>query len=445
MPVKFLAVVFLFVFCHVAVTAQIIVPIAGSGGTVDADGPATAVSLDYPLGIAFDDTGSLYICDSYHHKLRKVKPSFQGYMTTIAGNGVSGDWGDGGPASAAGLGALYDVAVDKKGNIFLADAFYNKVRKIDKSGIITTIAGTGIAGYNGDGIAATSALLNKPFAVKVDDTGNVYIGDRSNYRLRKVDTFGVITTIAGIGVAGFSGDGGSATVAQTNGLISIALDTAFNIYFSDSTRVRKIATDGTITTVAGNGILAFTGDGGPATAASIRPSAIFVDKTGVIYIADGLNDRIRKVGVDGVINTIAGTGLSGNSGDWGPPLLATLCVPVGIAVNKDGDIYFSNLCSARVKMITNKDLASIRSEATELPTIVVAPNPAQGTIRVTLAGQWLGIVKMTVTNEAGKVVSQFDGRAGTVTECPKGLRQGVYVITADDDNGHRAAEKVIVQ
>ncbi len=425
--------------------SQIIVPIAGSGGTVDADGPATAVALDNPMRIAFDDTGSLYICDWYHHKLRKVKPSFQGYMTTIAGNGVSGDWGDGGPASAAGLGAILDVAIDKKGNIFLADAYYNKIRKIDKDGIITTIAGTGIAGYNGDGIAAIGANLNSPYAVKVDDTGNVYICDRRNFRLRKVDTFGIITTIAGTGVAGFSGDGGAATAAKTNGLISISFDTSGNIFFSDSTRVRKIAADGTVITVAGNGVLAFFGDGGLATAASIRPASIFVDKTGVLYIADGTNHRIRKVGVDGVINTIAGTGMAGGEGDWEPALIAKLCTPIGIAVNVDGDIYFSNQCGASVKMITNKDLASIRSEATELPAIVVTPNPAQGTIRVTLAGQWLGIVKMTVTNEAGKVVSQFDGRSGTVTECPKGLRQGVYVITADDDNGHRAAEKVIVQ
>ncbi len=420
-------------------------PIAGSGGTVDADGPATAVSLDYPLGIAFDDTGSLYICDSYHHKLRKVKPSFQGYMTTIAGNGVSGDWGDGGPASAAGLGALYDVAVDKKGNIFLADAFYNKIRKIDKDGIITTFAGTGIAGYNGDGIAATSAMLYSPHAVKVDDTGNVYIGDRHNFRLRKVDTFGVISTICGTGVGGFSGDGGPAVAAQTNGLMAIALDTSGNIFFSDTVRIRKIATDGTITTVAGNGILALTGDGGPATAASIRPAAIFVDKTGVLYIADGTNDRIRKVGVDGVISTIAGTGMAGNSGDWGPALSAALCAPNGVAVNNDGDIYFSNVCSARVKMITNKDLASVRSEANVLPAMVVAPNPAHGKIRVTLTGQWHGIVQITATNDAGKVITQFRGRSGTINECPDQLPPGVYVITATDNNEHTVSEKVIVQ
>ncbi len=420
-------------------------PIAGSGGTVDADGPATAVSLDYPLRIAFDDTGSLYICDCYHHKLRKVKPSFQGYMTTIAGTGVSGDWGDGGPASAAGLGALYDVAVDKKGNVFLADAFYNKIRKIDKNGIITTFAGTGVAGYNGDGIAATSAMLNSPHAVKVDDTGNVYIGDRYNFRLRKVDTFGVISTICGTGGCGFSGEGGPAITAQTNGLMAIALDTSGNIFFSDTVRIRKIGVDGTITTVAGNGVLAFAGDGGPATAASIRPAAIFIEKSGVLYIADDINHRIRKVGGDGVISTIAGTGMAGISGDWGPPLLATLCAPNGIAVNNDGDIYFSNVCSARVKMITNKDLASVRSEANVLPAMVVAPNPAHGKIRVTLTGQWHGIVQITATNDAGKVITQFRGRSGTINECPDQLPPGVYVITATDNNEHTVSEKVIVQ
>lgn len=442
---KILTLIFLLLLGTAWCRAQIIVPIAGSGGTVDADGPATAVSLDYPLRIAFDDTGSLYICDCYHHKLRKVKPSYQGYMTTIAGNGVSGDWGDGGPASAAGLGALYDVAVDKKGNIFLADAFYNKIRKIDKNGIITTFAGTGVAGYNGDGIAATSAMLNSPHAVKVDDTGNVYIGDRYNFRLRKVDTFGVISTICGTGGCGFSGDGGPAVAAQTNGLMAIALDTSGNIFFSDTVRIRKIGVDGTITTVAGNGVLAFSGDGGPATAASIRPAAIFIEKSGVIYIADDINHRIRRVGVDGVISTIAGTGMAGISGDWGPPLLATLCSPQGIVLNKDGDIYFSNQCSARVKMITNKDLASVRSEATVLPAIVVAPNPAQGKIRVSLTGQWHGMVKITATNDAGKVITQFRGQSGSINECPDQLPPGVYVITATDNNDHTVSEKVIVQ
>lgn len=437
--------IILLLFCTSVGRAQIIVPIAGSGGTVDADGPATAVALDNPMNIAFDDTGSLYICDWYHHKLRKVKPSYQGYMTTIAGNGVSGDWGDGGPASAAGLGAILDVAIDKRGNIYLADAFYHKVRKIDVYGNIATFAGTGIAGYNGDGIAAIGAKLNSPYAVKVDDTGNVYIGDRRNFRLRKVDTFGIITTIAGTGVAGFSGDGGAATAAKTNGLISISLDTSGNIFFSDSTRVRKITADGTVITVAGNGVLAFFGDGGVATAASIRPASIFVDKTGVLYIADGTNHRIRKVGVDGVINTIAGTGMAGGGGDWGPALMAKLCTPSGIAVNVDGDIYFSNECGASVKMITNKDLASIGLEPTELPTMVVAPNPGHGKIRVSLTGQWHGIVKVTATNDVGKVITQFQGQSGKINECPDQLPPGVYVITATDNSEHIAAQKVIVQ
>jgi hypothetical protein len=406
--------------------AQVIVPIAGSGGTVDADGPATAVALDNPMRIAFDDTGSLYICDWYHHKLRKVKPSFQGYMTTIAGNGVSGDWGDGGPASSAGLGAILDVAVDKRGNVYLADAFYHKVRKIEVDGNITTFAGTGVAGYNGDGIAASTAMLNEPFAVKVDDTGNVYIGDRSNYRLRKVDTFGIITTIAGTGVAGFSGDGGSATVAQTNGLISIALDTAFNIYFSDSTRVRKIATDGTITTVAGNGIVAFAGDGGPATAASIRPAGIFVDKTGVLYIGDGTNHRIRKVGMDGIISTIAGTGMAGISGDWGPPLLATLCSPYGIAVNKDGDIYFSNQCSARVKMITNRDLR-VPHSLVSTAVVELFPNPARHIVSISVRSE-AEEASVTIADVTGAVVARKTITCNVAHTIATPWPKGIYMV-----------------
>ncbi len=189
--------------------AQIIITVAGGGsaGHSAYSGPATNAHLDTPHGIILDNDGNLLIADN--STVRKVSPPYNGIITTIAGVGINGFSGDGGLATNAQLSGAYDVAVDSVGNIYIADVVNNRIRKITTDGIIRTIAGTGTAGYNGDGIPATAAHLNAPYSVTVDDTGNVYIGDAYNFRIRRIDTFGIIHTLIGTGTSGFSPDGSS--------------------------------------------------------------------------------------------------------------------------------------------------------------------------------------------------------------------------------------------
>ena len=222
-----------------------------------------------------------------------------GIISTVVGNGTKTFSGDGGPATSASLNFPRGVFVDGSGNIYIADTSNQRIRKVDASAdTITTVAGNGTAGFSGDDGPATSASLNNPFSVFVDGSGNIYIGDASNHRIRKVDTSGSISTVAGNGIAGFSGDAGPATSASLNIPHGVFVDGLDNIYIVDlsNNRIRKVDTSGNINTVAGDGIARFFGDGGPATSASLNgPFGVFVDGLGNIYIGDNSNNRIRKV------------------------------------------------------------------------------------------------------------------------------------------------------
>jgi sugar lactone lactonase YvrE len=225
-------------------------------------------------------------------------PPYIPTITTIAGTGGYGGSGDGGPATSAQLWDPRGVAVDSDGNIYIADPGNYRIRKVDSSGNITTFAGNGTPGYSGDGESATSAQLNNPNGIAVDSLGNIYIADQYNYRIRKVDSDGKITTIAGNGTPGYSGDGGPATSAQLYNPSGVAVDSDGNIYIADNNnyRVRKVDSSGKITTFAGTGTAGYSGDGGPATLAQLNwPYGVAVDSVGNIYIADRSNNRIRKV------------------------------------------------------------------------------------------------------------------------------------------------------
>jgi hypothetical protein len=248
-------------------------------------------------------------------------------ITTVAGTGTSGYSGDGGPATAAALNYSGNLINDNHGNLYFTDCDNNCIRKIDITGVITTIAGNGSAGYSGDGGAATAAELFYPHGVTVDNYGNIFIADQKNNCVREVNTSGTITTIAGNGSGGYSGDGGAATAATLNWPTGIALDNAGNIYVTEyyNSVVRKISTSGIISTYAGNGSAGYSGDGGPATDGQINgPYSLATDQLGNVYIADCFNYRIRKVDVYGVISTIAGTGSGGFSGDGGPATAAQI-------------------------------------------------------------------------------------------------------------------------
>ena len=278
-------------------------------------------------------------------------------ITTIAGNGTWSYGGDNGQATAAALKTPSEITLDAFGNIYIADYDNHRIRKINSLGIITTVAGTGAIGFSGDGGPATAARLNQPEQVALDATGNMYIVDTGNERVRKVSTTGVITTIAGTGVAGFSGDGGFATAAQLNAPEEVALDGSGNVYIADfNNRIRKINTLGIISTIAGTGIAGFSGDGGQATAAQFNEPGVTIDAVGNIFIADYVNHRIRMINTLGIINTIAGTGVGGFSGDGGLATNAQIDLPWSIAIDVAGNLYFADFRGARVRMINTSGI-----------------------------------------------------------------------------------------
>jgi sugar lactone lactonase YvrE len=284
---------------------------------------------------------------------------------TTAGTGVVGYTGDNGPAIAATLSNPSAVAYDANGNLCLADANNNVIREISTSGNITTIAGTGIEGYSGDGAAATSALLDTPTGVAVDASGNVYIADSHNHRIREVSG-GTITTIAGTGTSGFSGDGAAATAAQLSLPSGVAVDASGNVYIADTDndRIREVS-GGTINTIAGDGEEFYAGDGGAATAAALdSPTSVAVDASGNIYIADRLNQRIREVS-GGIISTFAGTSAEGFSGDGAAPTAAMLSKPSGVSVDAAGNVYIADTDNQRIRQVGGGAIATIEGSGAQ--------------------------------------------------------------------------------
>jgi uncharacterized protein (TIGR03437 family) len=342
------------------VSSGIITTVAGNGqvGFSGDGGPATSASLHSPGGVVVDATGQIFIADYFNKRVRKVTG---GTITSIAGNGTGTLFGDLGPATAAALFVNTDVAVDPSGNVYIADAGNNCIRRIS-GGIISTVAGTGVAGFSGDGGPATSASLNGPVSIAIDAAGNLYIADGSNNRIRKLSG-GIITTVAGTGVAGFSGDGGPATLASLggpSGALGVAMDTAGNLYIADTdnNRVRKIS-GGTITTVAGNGTAGFSGDGGPATMASLQgPQRLALDPAGNLFISDSHNNRVRKVS-GGTITTVAGNGLAWFYGDGGPAPSASLDFPVGVAVDAAGELLIADSDNSRIRMVSGGVISTV--------------------------------------------------------------------------------------
>ena len=330
-----------------------IATVAGIGNPPPGDGgPATAAQLGSPIGVAVDRWGNVYIADEESHRVRKVVPT--GVITTVAGMDRSGSGGDGGPAADAQLNRPSGVAVDTAGNLFIADTWNDRVRKVDPFGVITTVAGTGRSGSGGDGGPATDAQLDNPSGVAVDAAGNLFIADTWNDRVRKVDPFGVITTVAGTGRSGFGGDGGPATDAQLDNPSGVAVDAAGNLFIADrrNHRVRRVDRSGVITTVAGTGRFGSGGDSGPATSAPLAyPSGVAVDGAGNLLIAESPNDRVRRVDRSGVITTVAGTGRSGSGGDGGPAASAQLNEPHGVAVDGLGNLYIADRDNHRVRKV----------------------------------------------------------------------------------------------
>lgn len=341
-----------------------IVTVAGNGqGFYGGDGgSAVKAELAEPSGITVDSKGNLYVIDDYNERVRKV--SSRGIISTLAGNGLTGDSGDGGLAKYAEFqfGSGGGVAVDRAGDVFIACPTKSRVREVTPNGRIHDFAGSfDNQGNAGDGGPATQAALNYPFAVAVDRLGDVFIADSGNNNVREVMRNGIIKTVAGNGQQGFGGDGGLATKAMLNQPSDIAVDARGNLFILDSgnNRVREVLTSGTIRTFAGNGRAGFSGDGGVATRASLNfamEGGLTIDSRGDLFIADSGNNRIREVNRFGRIKTIAGTGVAGFSGEGGDPLHAELNNPTGVALDALGDLFIADTFNNRVRKIAHATL-----------------------------------------------------------------------------------------
>jgi|GEM_PF-2252584 len=327
------------------VYAQVITTVAGNGssGPTADGGDATNTSIAFPSGCAVDQNNNLYIADTYHHRIRKVDLS-TGIITTVAGTGVAGYTGDFGPATSAKLSMPSGVAVDNSGTLYIVDQNHQYIRKIS-GGTITTIYVNGADSGSEGGIADQMAT---------DATGNLYFCDLELYRVYKKQTNGSLVSIAGTGTSGFNGDGIPATSAQLTEPRAVALDNSNNVYISDGYRIRKInASTNIITTVAGNGTGGFSGDGAAATSAQLNVSyGLAADGSGNFYIADTYNKRIRKVNAAGIINTFAGSGATGSGGDGGPATAAQFSFYLkALALGPSGNLYVADENNHRIRAI----------------------------------------------------------------------------------------------
>ena len=428
-------------------TSGIITTVAGNGGfTFSGDGgPATSASLRSPTGVALDGAGNLFIADGGNFRIRKVDTS--GIITTVAGNGSSEFSGDGGPATSASLTNPFGVALDGTGNLFIADEGSNRIRKVDTSGIITTVAGNGSSGFSGDGGPAISASLSGPIGVALDGTGNLFFADAGNNRIRKVDTSGIISTVAGDGIFGFSGDGDPATSASLRDPFGVALDGAGNLFIADrfNQRIRRVdAATGIITTVAGDGPTGigaggFSGDGGPATSASLWRG---LDGSGNLFIADTLNNRIRKVDTSGIITTVAGNGSFGFSGDGGPATSASLSFPFGVALDGSGNLFIADFSNSRIRKVSFLNPPAVSLSIADL-TFADRPVGTTSTAQtVTLTNNGEGVFTISSiavsgdfaqTNDCASLAASASCTFNvTFTPTAGGARTGILTIDSND-------------
>jgi sugar lactone lactonase YvrE len=421
--------------------AQNINTIAGNGdpGFSGDGGPATAAELNNPDDVILDASGNIYIADFYNNRIRKINAS-SGIITTIAGNGSTVYNGEGIPATLAAINGPQAIAFDKPGNLYIADLNNNRVRKVLVSnGIITTIAGNGYAGFSGDGGQATLAELYNPVGVAVDTLGNVFISDFVNDRIRLVGTTGGITTFAGNGHPGYSGDGGPASAAEFNSPAGLRFDSSENLYITDYSNncIRVIYRFSfSILTVAGNTYPSFSGDGGPAIAAELNaPLNIGLDRSGNLFITDQANYRVREVDLAGTITTTAGNGDGSFSGDGGPATAAEFNAPNGVAVDVSGAIYIADENNNRIRKVASPTgINEVKGESAE---VNVFPNPSSGKFSVICHPPAGGTLQIKVYNILGEnVMTEIrrlaDDNLIDLTEQPDGIY--FYRVIANTGN-----------
>ena len=424
--------------------------VAGEGGTSGYLGDALqsrVAALNYQSAVISDAAGNIYMVDQANNRIRKIN-SATGYMSTVAGTGNPGLAGDGGLATLADLDGPTGIAVDAAGNLYITDSNNHIVRKVNASdGKINTIGGTaGLSGFSGDGALATVAKFDTPTGIALDANGNIFIADLSNNRIRKIDAgTGNISTFAGSGTAGFSGDGAAANLAKLNGPSAIAIDANGDVYIADTqnSRVRKVnASDGNISTVAGNGTAGYTGDGNAATSAALMyPEGVATDALGNIFISDTDNNCIRKVNSsDNKISTIAGTGISGYSGDGGLGTSAKMYYPKGIATDAGGSVLVADQWNNRVRKLDA--FVGIAEAVAENINVNIYPNPVSEQLTISIAQYTKANTYVFVYNVSGETVKQMNSSQNKFTMNTTDLADGIYFL--EIRNGSAIARRKLI-
>jgi hypothetical protein len=441
--------VMLFLFCFSNANAQLVSTIAGGGlsGYSGNGVPATAstVMMHTPDQIAVDASGNFYFADENNYVIRKI--SSAGIITTIAGTGTAAltTTPSGVPATSTDLQWPSGAAVDASGNVFICDNGW--IRKISTAGILTTIAGTGTPGYSGDNGPATAAQLADPSHLSFDPSGNLYFADFTNNCIRKINATGIISTVAGKGPSsgGFSGDNGPATNAQLLKPRDVTFDAAGNMYILDAFNsvVRKVNTSGIIKTVAGNQSLGpgYTGDWGPATAAQLyTPTAIAMDATGNLYIGDDGNSVIRRVSTTGIISTIVGTGVNGWNSDGLKGPATEIAGPYGIVIYSN-NVYFSDAGNDRIRKVSATASLSVAGSF-EANDIELFPNPNNGSFELSgYVKTSATTVKMDIEDMTGNILFSDDLSVSSgifnkqINKC-NNLPPGLYIVKLLSENGN---------
>ena len=445
---KRLLLLFLFL-APIVLQAQIISTIAGNGhATYGGDsGHATDASLNYFAGISLDELGNLYIADGDNQRIRKVD-AITGIITTIAGNGIAGYTGDNMPATSTELNNPDYIVYDKLDNAIIFSDFTNsRLRKIVlSSGIITTICGTGSLGFSGDGGPATAASIYYASGVAIDNNHNILFADVGNGKIRKIDNSGIITTIGGNGTLGYSGDGGLATNASFGAsLTGICTDILGNVYIADGAnhRVREIQiSTGMITTIGGNGSGIYSGDGIQATNAGIGPCDVFSDRFGNLLVADFSNNRIRKIDRYGTISTIVANGTRAFSGDGGVATSAEISGPEGVREDSCGNIYIyiADFGNVRVRKVTYPICGYLGSPIFIENLLSIYPNPTSNLLQI---DNMPTPTNYNLYNIVGATLQHGTLKAGNNSISLSALPTGMYLLELIDDEGNRVVRKII--
>lgn len=436
------------IILSVQARSQTIMTIAGMGqGTRIDSVAATASGLGVNYGKCITGPeGNLYIADGTHNVVRMVDKN-TGIIYTIAGNGSDQYMGDGGPATDAQFDDLKYIAFGPAGDLYISDEEHHRVRVVNmQTGIVTTFAGDGGFTFNGDGVPATSSSLASPTGLAFLQNGDLVIADKEMNRIRRVSASNnIITTICGNGTGTNTGDGGPAIDATINMPEGICTDSADNIYIAlpENDLVRMInATTGIITTIAGNGTGGYSGDGGPASLAQLNgPCDVAADKNGHLYIADNFNHVVRRVnglGILGNISTVAGNGMAGFSGDGGPATAAKMDRVAGISVDSCDNLYISDRINRRVRRVTynNCNLLAVNMVTASRP-IAVYPNPASSMLTISSGEQ---MNELTIYDVTGRIVlqksvnsEQSTVNSDQVTVDVTGLLPGIYFVRIKSD------------